>query len=159
MRAGRDFSDGGHPCQTRFVDVKATHDDLPWFFTVIPVRTTSSTSTPTHGWRSEGSDTVTGALPIAVNDVNPKSGAVLFVDETKSSTDATQILDRRPLRKVGASGGQTTWANDLDVAEVAITSRQIGVILAFSGATNADGDPIPVDTVGYARRRLRAHPR
>lgn len=145
---GTDFSDGGRPCQTRFVDVKATHDDLPWFFTVIPGADNLVDVNAHARVEIRGLDTVTGALPIAVNDVNPKSGAVLFVDETKSSTDATQILDQRPLRKVGASGGQTTWANDLDVAQVAITSRQIGVILAFSGATDADGDPIPVDTAG-----------
>jgi hypothetical protein len=141
---GSNFSDGGRPCQTRFVDVKATHDDLPWYFTVIPGADNLVDINAHARVEIRALDTLAGALPIAVNDVSPKSGAVLFVDETNGN----QIIAAKPMLQIGASGGRTTWSNEANLADVQISSRSIGVFLAFSGAATAANEPIPVNTSG-----------
>src|SRR5919198_662404 len=98
---GTDFSDPkGPPCQAEYVDVKATDASLPWFFAnnVVPainaharVRITQIT-------------TLTGSLPLAVQDVNPKEVAAIFVNENAASylTSASAVLATKQLAQDGS---------------------------------------------------------
>jgi hypothetical protein len=101
---GTNFSDGGTPCNTRFIDVKMTEANLPWFFglNVVPAINAHARVAIQSLVRSRG------ALPVAVPDIDPTVGRVYFVDE---STGAT--LASAPLTKAGFDSGTglAVWDN------------------------------------------------
>ena len=98
---GTDYSDGGQPCATKFVDVKMTESSLKSFF-LDP-----SFLVPAINARARVTlklvNALSGQLPIGVPDVNPLSGAVVFYDEDSPGTLSTTYA--RYLRKIGTAGG------------------------------------------------------
>src|SRR5919198_4570015 len=135
---GTDFSDPkGPPCQAEYVDVKATDASLPWFFAnnVVPainaharVRITQIT-------------TLTGSLPLAVQDVNPKEVAAIFVNENAASylTSASAVLATKQLAQDGSQtlNGKSVlvWDNIGNPVSPNIQTKDTGVIIALSGTT------------------------
>jgi hypothetical protein len=124
---GTDFSDGGPPCTAKFVDVKITEADLPWFFGVdvvpaINARARVSIQALTH---------LNGALPVGVPDVNPKSGRVSFINEATGTEIASA-----PLLKTGRSGGLAIWDNSASPVSVPINSASIGVRVVLAGGVS-----------------------
>src|SRR5206468_11056151 len=74
---GADNSDPkGPPCQAEYVDLKGTDANLPWFFAnnVVPAINAHARVAITQ------ISTLTGSLPLAVQDVNPKQVAAIFVN-------------------------------------------------------------------------------
>jgi hypothetical protein len=121
----------GPPCQAKFLDVKATDASLPWFFKshLVPAinahaRVSARTIT-----------TLSGSLPIAIQDVNPQEVAALFVDETSPDV----VIASRKLTNHGTQtlNGKTVveWDNIGNSVPVNIQHANNGVILALSGVT------------------------
>jgi hypothetical protein len=126
---GTDYSDGGPPCSTKFVDLKITEANLPWYFAfnVVPAINAHARVTIQSLLRASG------ALPVAVPDIDPKVGRVFFIDET----DGT-VLASTPLTKTGFDNttGLATWDNATAPASVSVNSARIGVRVALGGGSS-----------------------
>jgi hypothetical protein len=133
-KGGTDFSDGGQPCTTGFVDVKLTeapHGGLAFFaWDLLPTINTHARVE----LRKE--TTKAGSLPIAFPNPLPKEAAALFIDETKSATATDQILARMPLADTGPAGGGLDGWSGAGIS-VPIQSRTTGVVIATAGQTGA----------------------
>jgi len=89
---GTDYSDGGPPCSTKFVDLKITEANLPWYFAFNVVPAINA-----HARVSiQGLVRARGALPVAVPDIDPKVGRVFFINEASGA-----VLASTPLTKTG----------------------------------------------------------
>ena len=126
---GTDYSDGGPPCSTKFVDLKITEANLPWYFAfnVVPAINAHARVTIQSLLRARG------ALPVAVPDIDPKVGRVFFIDETNGT-----VLASTPLTKTGFDStlGLATWDNASAPASVSVNSARIGVRVAFGGGSS-----------------------
>jgi Putative Flp pilus-assembly TadE/G-like len=127
---GTDFSDGGSPCVTKFVDVKATEANLPWFMRLAFVPAIQAHARVSLLQKSSA----TGSLPIAVPDVRPRAAAAFIINE---STQA--ILSRSSLTNEGAAtmngASLTKW--DATMPSFNNTSvSNVGVVFALSGTTS-----------------------
>jgi hypothetical protein len=124
---GTDFSDGGPPCSARFVDVKITESNLPWFFGLASVPAINAHAR-VEIQRLERS---LGALPVAVPDIDPKVGRAYFVDEATGA-----VLASTPLSKVGFVNGLAIWDNAGAPVSLTVNSSRIGLRIALGGATS-----------------------
>jgi hypothetical protein len=126
---GTDYSDGGPPCSTKFVDLKITEANLPWYFAfnVVPAINAHARVSIQSLIRARG------ALPVAVPDIDPKVGRVYFVNEASGA-----VLASTPLTKTGfdSTTGLATWDNATAPASLAVSSAQIGVRVAFGGGSS-----------------------
>jgi Putative Flp pilus-assembly TadE/G-like len=121
---GSDFSDGGTPCAARFVDVKITEADLPWYFRMATVPAINA-----HARVSiQGLTRAAGALPVAVPDVDPQSARAYFVNESTGAVIASTALT-----KTGVSNGLAVWDNAGAPLSLPIDATNIGVRLALGG--------------------------
>jgi Putative Flp pilus-assembly TadE/G-like len=131
-KGGQDFTDGGEPCTTEFLDVKLTespHGGLGFFAPgLLP-------TINAHARVSLVKETTkAGSLPIAFPNPLPKEAAAIFIDETKPTNDPNQILAREQLSDVGSIGGGLDGWSGSGVT-VSIASRSTGVVIATSGRT------------------------
>jgi hypothetical protein len=119
----------GPPCQAKFLDVKATDATLPWFFKshVVPAINAHARVS------SMQVTTLSGTLPVAVQDVNPLEVAALFVNESNPDV----VIASKKLTNRGAQNlnGKTMieWDNIGSPVGVDIQGVNNGVILALSG--------------------------
>jgi hypothetical protein len=130
--AANNSDPAGPPCAAKFLDVKATDANLPWFF-----RSSLVPAINAHARVSAlAITTLSGSLPIAVQDVNPLEVAALFVDE--NSPDV--VVASKKLTNHGAQtlNGKTVteWDNIGAPASVNISHPNNGVIIALSGITS-----------------------
>ena len=126
---GTDYSDGGPPCSTKFVDLKFTEANLPWYFAFNVVPAINA-----HARVSiQGLVRARGALPVAVPDIDPKVGRAFFINEASGA-----VLASTPLTKSGfdSTTGLATWDNATAPASLAVSSAQIGVRVAFGGGSS-----------------------
>ncbi|MGH3060401.1 MAG: hypothetical protein ACRDNA_03195, partial [Gaiellaceae bacterium] len=116
------------PCAARMVDVKITEASLPWFFglDVVPA-INAHARVMIQALRQ-----ARGALPVAVPDVDPRSGRAYFVDEATGT-----VLASAPLTRVGTSNGLAIWDNAAAPVSVAINSSRIGVRIALGGGASS----------------------
>jgi putative Flp pilus-assembly TadE/G-like protein len=124
----------GPPCEARMVDVKLTETDLPWYFKAAQVPFINA-----HARASLVQvDTLAGALPVGVPDVNPKAVRVSFIDESNGSVLGTTDLNRTP----GTVNGLAVWDNATSPVPVTTNARHIGVRVAVGGHTSVTcGEP------------------
>ena len=126
---GTDYSDGGPPCSTKFVDLKITEANLPWYFAfnVVPAVNAHARVSIQSLLRARG------ALPVAVPDIDPKVGRVYFINETNGT-----VLASSPLTKQGFDStlGLATWDNSAAPASVTVNSARIGVRVALGGGSS-----------------------
>jgi hypothetical protein len=136
---GTDFS-LGLPCDTRFLDVKATDIDVPTPFGGLVPGTSSNVDVRARA-RVEIKKVkiLTGFLPWAVPDIEPKAVAVIFVDEDDASIKAAQFLNPQFLDANGKPQPQslngtalTVWAADVQPTVVPNT----GMIVLTSQVAN-----------------------
>jgi hypothetical protein len=130
------------PCEAAMVDLKLTETDLPWFFP--PVGSLIEKVVPFVNAQARVSfnrlDTLEGAMPVGVPDVNPKSARAYFVNE---STGA--VLGSTPLTSAGTSGGLMIWDNADAPLPVKFDSgdEKVAVVIALGGASSTTcGDPL-----------------
>lgn len=124
------------PCAAKMIDVKMTETNLPWFFKVAQV--------PFIDARARVSilqaETMAGALPVGVPEVNPKSARVFFVDE---STSPATTIGSRDLTRTGTANGLAIWDNTASPLPITVNTRNIGVRVALGGgASTACGDAL-----------------
>jgi hypothetical protein len=125
---GTDYSDGGPPCSTSFIDVKITESTLPWFFGLGVVPAINSHARV----EIQALHRAFGALPVAVPDVDPAVGRAYFIDEANGGA----VIASVPLTKTGSSNGMAIWDNVAAPVSVPINSSRIGVRIALGGGTS-----------------------
>ena len=142
-----DFSSPlGSVCESKILDVKATHQDPPLLFRLIPLFPDIKRKARVQIEEISG---LTGLLPIAVRLPQPLSAAAIFYDEGDTATPK-QILAIKPFRQVcldpddlsdcivGAPPGLGHWTTMPDPADVAGTwasfnvRAKTGVVVATS---------------------------
>ena len=130
---GTDFSDG-MPCAARMVDVKITESSLPWFFGLHVVPAINAHARV----RIESLTAMSGALPVAIPDIDPRVARAYFVNE---STGA--VLTSVPLQKTGTGSGMAFWDNATAPVSLPVNTSAIGVRIALGGGTSTTcGDPM-----------------
>jgi hypothetical protein len=125
-KGGSDYSDGGMPCTSKFVDVKATEANLPWYLRLAVVPAINAHARVSILQKNGGA----GSLPIAVPDSNPVAAAAIYVNEVNGAVIATQPLTTT--QTVTANGQSLTlWTGAAVSAN--IQSAHTGVVVALSG--------------------------
>jgi hypothetical protein len=130
--AGDNTDPNGSPCAAKYVDVKITETNLPWFFLGSFVGKLNA-----HARVSLLQETSSnGTLPIAVPNPVPTSAAAIFVNEGATAADGSkQILATAALTDIGLSGANEMFQSSA-VTPVSVTipsSGSVGVVIALSG--------------------------
>ena len=145
---GSDHSAGGGPCGLGYLDVKMTESNLPWLLQVAQVPAINA-----HARVSFNQiDTQSGALPVGVQDVNPKSGQVVLIDEDAcldlANPSSCAVVAAAPLVKSGACPAPNAALQCWDTSAAPITpvsnpsftvKRNLGVVVVLSGAAALPG--------------------
>ncbi len=128
----------GSPCESAMIDVKLTETDLPWLFpltgTVVPFINAQARVS------FKRLDSTSGALPVGVPDVNPKSARAWFVNERTGA-----VLGSTPLTSAGTSNGLGIWDNASAPLPVTFDADavDVGVVVALGGAASTTcGEPL-----------------
>jgi Flp pilus assembly protein TadG len=128
-------SPGGAPCTSGYVDVKATDSNLPWFMFpgIVP-------SVNTHARVSILQiSTLSGSLPLAVEDVNPLQAGAIFVNEDSSNAVlGTQQLTAGATQTLNGQSLQT-WSGG--PKQVSVSTAHTGVVIALCSNKNLCGNP------------------
>jgi hypothetical protein len=127
-KGGVDFNDGGQPCTTKFVDVKMTEANLPWFMRLSVVPAINAHARVSILEKNGG----TNGLPVGVPDSNPIGAAAIFVNEANGSVIGTQALTSS---QVLTLNGETLTEWTGNPVSVNIASASTGVVVALAGKT------------------------
>jgi hypothetical protein len=126
---GTDFSDGGGPCTTKFIDVKITEANLPWFMRLAVVPAINAHARVSLLQKTSQ----TGSLPIAVPDVRPRDGAAFVIDESTQAILASgKLTNEGPATMNNVS--VTKW--DATLPAFNLSAPNIGVVFALSGTVS-----------------------
>ena len=123
---GVDFNDGGQPCASKFVDVKMTEANLPWFMKLAVVPAINAHARVSILQKNGGA----GGLPVGVPDSNPHGAAAIFVNEVTGSVIGTQALTSS---QVLTLNGETLTEWTGNPVSVNIASARTGVVVALAG--------------------------
>jgi Putative Flp pilus-assembly TadE/G-like len=125
-KGGSDFSDVGTPCAAKFVDVKMTEANLPWYMRLAVVPAINAHARVSILQKNGGA----GGLPVGVPDSNPVAAAAIYVDEVNGTVLGTQPLTTT--QTVTANGESLTlWTGP--AVSINIASAHTGVVVALSG--------------------------
>ena len=127
---GTDFSDGGSPCTTKFVDVKATEVNLPWFMRLAFVPAIQAHARVSLLQKTSAS----GSLPIAVPDVRPRDAAAFIVNEsTGAILSSSKLTNEGPATMNGVS--LTKWDATMPNFDTSVGGgvKNVGIVFALSG--------------------------
>jgi Flp pilus assembly protein TadG len=126
------------PCTAEMVDVKVTETNLPWYFRLLSVPYINAHARVKILERT----TATGSLPVAVNDLNPKSIEAYFVNEaTGEQLSAGGKLAAVALQHIKANGALAEWSsNEVEPYGLEVTKPGIGVRIAISGRSSLTGN-------------------
>jgi Flp pilus assembly protein TadG len=135
----------GDPCETAMVDVKLTESDTPWFFGIAPALGISGPDFINAHARATivKVESLGGALPIGVPDINPKRGKVQFIDEDDPNK---RVLGEADLQRIGTFNGYAKWEVP-STSPISLTVenglKNIGTRVIFSGGTSLTcGQPL-----------------
>ncbi len=128
---GTNYSDGGRPCSTRFVDVKITEADIPLFFPKFVLAGVLPAIDAHARVEVRELTSIANSLPIGVPEVGPKVARAIFVDEATGNE-----LASTPLTKGATANGLTIWDNAAAPVRVPISAARIGVRVALGGQTS-----------------------
>ena len=102
-------SDAQKPCTVKYIDVKATDDDVPGLLKLIPFRPDIHANARLEIRKAVG---FTGVLPWAVPEVDPNAVVAIFYDESNGSCrrrpEAEQGPDPQPQQHPDAAVGEPT---------------------------------------------------
>jgi hypothetical protein len=144
----------GEPCTTKFLDVKATEDQIPLLFRWLP-----AAPSPKSKARIEVHEVLglTGLLPVAVPEVLPDKVAVVFVNEnTDTIVGGSNLISASPpgLSAFNVYQGDVGGV-DLGVAGkydiVVITSRDGSFVAPTSGTLASVCNSNPVQVICYGK--------
>jgi hypothetical protein len=126
---------GGTPCATGKIDVKLAETNLPPFFSVAGIVPFINAHARVQIFKK---GFLTGALPLAVPNSNPRSARVEFVDEESGQTLATQKLTH-----TGTSGGLSVWSNASEPLTLDVNRERIGMRVNLGGGSSSEcGQPL-----------------
>jgi putative Flp pilus-assembly TadE/G-like protein len=125
-KGGVDYNDGGQPCATKFVDVKMTEANLPWWMRLAVVPAINAHARVSILEKTGGA----GTLPVGVPDSNPVAAAAIFVNEVNGTVIGTETLSfNQNLTLNGETLGE--WVGG--PVSVNIASARTGVVIALAG--------------------------
>lgn len=135
-QGGTDFSDGGTPCTTKFVDVKITESNLGWFFglglgSFLPAIHAHARV------RLEEANAVKGLLPVSVNQPDPTLAQVTFIDESNGQTIATAAMTK--MNPQPSPSNLVWWESSsmsVDFAQGGVPRSRVGVRIALGGGNS-----------------------
>jgi hypothetical protein len=137
-QGGSNNSDGGPPCSAKMVDLKLTEANLPLFFGVIPGLSVVPAINAHARVQIQQLSYSSGALPIAVPDVDPSRARATFIDEATGT-----VIASTPLSNTGAANGLSLWDNNASPVAVPVGVSRIGVRVTLSGSSSTTcGDPL-----------------
>jgi hypothetical protein len=124
--AGDNTDPNGSPCTAKYVDIKATETDLPWYFGGLVSKINA------HARVSLLQETsANGTLPIAVPNPLPKSAAAIFINEADGSILGTPLS----LTDLGPSGPLELYGSGTSGLPLVPVAPNTGVVIALSGRT------------------------
>jgi hypothetical protein len=123
--AGDNSDPNGSPCAAKYIDIKATETDLPWFmgFGGIVSRINAHARVSVL---QQGSSSST--LPIAVPNPKPTAGGAIFINEATGA-----VLGTVALGDVGVSGSLQMYASAPGAQATVQVATHTGVVIALSG--------------------------
>ena len=104
-------SDAQKPCTVKYIDVKATDDDVPGLLKLIPFRPDIHANARLEIRKAVG---FTGVLPWAVPEVDPNAVVAIFYDESNGNVLGAQKLNKGQILNLNNTQTQQ-WAADLQV--------------------------------------------
>lgn len=123
--AGDNTDPNGSPCTAKYIDIKATETDLPWFMGFGGVVSRINAHARVSVLQQSSSNST---LPIAVPNPKPNAAGAIFINEADGS-----VLGKVALRDAGVSGSLQMYASATgDKASVKIATHT-GVVIALSG--------------------------
>lgn len=130
---GTDHSDGGGPCATGFLDVRVTDSHVRSFFNIdlgFPLSAIIPSINAHARVEAQKVTALSGLLPLFVRDINPRSGAALFV--TGSGSTASFAADPKYMQKSGScASGLGCWSNASNRSSVTVgTATSLVVALS-----------------------------
>jgi hypothetical protein len=125
--AGDNTDPNGSPCTSKYVDIKATETDLPWYFggLVSKINAHARVSLVQQS-------AANGTLPIAVPNPLPKSAAAIFINEGTGAILAPPLS----LTDLGPSGSLEVYGSGTTGLPLVTVAPNTGVVIALSGKTN-----------------------
>jgi hypothetical protein len=123
---GDDTDPNGNACTAKYVDIKATETDLPWFlgFGGIVSRINAHARVSVLQQSSSNS-----TLPIAVPNPKPTIAGAIFINEANGNVVGTVAL-----HDAGVSGSLQMYGSDAGTwADIAQLPAHTGVVIALSG--------------------------
>ena len=123
--AGDNTDPNGSPCVSKYVDIKVTETDLPWYFGGLVPKINAHARVSLLQESSAN-----GTLPIAVPNPQPKSAAAIFINEA----DGT-ILGSLSLTDLGPSGPLELYGSGTSGLPLVTVAARTGVVIALSGKT------------------------
>ena len=123
--AGAADNSDGTPCSKKYVDIKATETNLPWFmgFGGIVSRINAHARVSVL---QQGSSNST--LPIAVPNPKPTAAGAIFINEANGA-----VLGTVALGDVGVSGSLQMYASAPGAMATVQVATHTGVVIALSG--------------------------
>ncbi len=127
-KGGTDYSDPkGPPCKAGYIDVKSTDANLPWYFAkrIVPAINAHARVSILQ------IQSLSGALPLAVRDVNPLDVGAIFIDEGSGNA----VLGRQDLtaasKQLLNGVNVTPWTGGPLSVSVPSGTTKIGVVIAL----------------------------
>jgi hypothetical protein len=123
------------PCTSKMVDVKMTETGVPWFFRAAGVPYIDARARVAI----ETAETLSGLLPVGVENVNPTKIHVWLVDEDSVNSDT--VLAQADLGLRGVTAGLPYWDNAVGRGSGPmvhnVQAQRIGVRIAMAGSSSA----------------------
>jgi hypothetical protein len=120
--AGDNTDPNGSPCAAKYVDVKITETDLPWWFGAGLVRKLNAHARVSLLQESSAN----GTLPIAIPNPLPNSAAAIFINEATGA-----VLARVSITHLTTIGDIDWWQSA--IASIDSLPTSTGVVIALSG--------------------------
>jgi hypothetical protein len=121
-----DYSDpNGSPCHAKYIDIKATETDLPWFMGFGGVVSRINAHARVSILQQSSSNST---LPIAVPNPKPNAAGAIFINEATGA-----VLGTVPLGDVGVSGSLQMYASAPGAKATVQVATHTGVVIALSG--------------------------
>ncbi|MDP9226940.1 MAG: pilus assembly protein TadG-related protein [Actinomycetota bacterium] len=123
--AGDNTDTNGPPCTAKYIDIKATETDLPWFMGFGGVVSRINAHARVSVLQQSSSNST---LPIAVPNPKPTAAGAIFINEATGA-----VLGTVPLGDVGVSGSLQMYASAAGAKATVQIATHTGVVIALSG--------------------------
>jgi hypothetical protein len=119
----------GSPCAAKYVDIKATETDLPWFMGFGGIVSRINAHARVSLLQESSAN---GALPIAVPNPLPTVAAAIFINEANGN-----VLGSEKLTDLGPSGSLQLYGSGTSALPWVTVAARTGVVIALSGKPEA----------------------